>query len=325
MKSILLKLSIALISLFLALTLKTPATKAQINCSISKDVITSGQGATITFHWPGKQSDTFTLKVQGPINITRANLSPDSGGNIIQSVSPLNEPGTYRYEFFEQSDPSSAYCSSTFTVITTSGSQGCPEFSRYSSNDVSKGKSVTAFFTPVTGTDQLRTNPSSYYVQVNQKTSTRLSPDWQAEIVPEEKGPIRLFFAPNTAPAPTPQQCYDLPTTIKISKSSGENPCKDFDGDGKIECKTAFGDISTDPGAFVTRILAVAIGLAGGIALIFMVIGSIKVLTSSGDQQKLTGGKDMIVAAVSGLLFLILSVLILRFIGNNLLGGIPGF
>ncbi|MBI2598713.1 hypothetical protein HYW40_00625 [Candidatus Curtissbacteria bacterium] len=184
---------------------------------------------------------------------------------------------------------------------------------------------MTAFFTPVTGTDQLRTNPSSYYVQVNQKTSTRLSPDWQAEIVPEEKGPIRLFFAPNTAPAPTPQQCYDLPTTIKISKSSGENPCKDFDGDGKIECKTAFGDISTDPGAFVTRILAVAIGLAGGIALIFMVIGSIKVLTSSGDQQKLTGGKDMIVAAVSGLLFLILSVLILRFIGNNLLGGIPGF
>lgn len=98
----------------------------------------------------------------------------------------------------------------------------------------------------------------------------------------------------------------------------GKNPC--ISG----TCQTALGPIKTDPAEFIKTILGIAIGLAGGIALIFMVIGAIRVLISSGDQQKLTGGKDMIVAAVSGLLFLILSVLILRFIGTGLLGGVPG-
>lgn len=96
--------------------------------------------------------------------------------------------------------------------------------------------------------------------------------------------------------------------------TSGRNPCV-----GGI-CNTALGNISTDPATFIQRILAIAIGLAGGIALILMVIGSIRVLTSSGDQQKLSGGRDMIVAAISGLLFLILSVVILRFIGVNIIG-----
>ncbi|MDP2632107.1 MAG: hypothetical protein Q8P25_00085 [Candidatus Curtissbacteria bacterium] len=94
----------------------------------------------------------------------------------------------------------------------------------------------------------------------------------------------------------------------------GVNPCT-----GGI-CKTGLGDIPTNAGAFVNKILSLAVGLAGGIALILMVIGSIRVLTSSGDQQKLSGGRDQIVAAVAGLLFLIFSVLILRFIGIEILG-----
>ena len=43
------------------------------------------------------------------------------------------------------------------------------------------------------------------------------------------------------------------------------------------------------------------------------------------DQQRLAGGRDMIVAAIAGLLFLIFSVLILRFIGVTLFRGTPGF
>jgi len=95
--------------------------------------------------------------------------------------------------------------------------------------------------------------------------------------------------------------------------TAGQNPCV-----GNI-CNTALGPISTNPGEFAQKILNIAIGLAGGIALILMVIGSIRVLTSSGDQQRLAGGRDMIVAAIAGLLFLIFSVLILRFIGIQIL------
>lgn len=118
-------------------------------------------------------------------------------------------------------------------------------------------------------------------------------------------------------------------SNVGAAGAPGVNPCATPDPQDpeKIivkECQTALGPISTDPSTFIGRIMKIAIGLAGGIALIFMVMGAIKILTSAGDPKKVTDGRDMIIAAVSGLLFLILSVLILRFIGTNLLGGVPG-
>ncbi len=104
----------------------------------------------------------------------------------------------------------------------------------------------------------------------------------------------------------------------------GQNPCIKDLADGKVKCQTAFGNISTDFKEFTTRILQIAIGLAGAFALILLVRGSIVVLTSGGDPQKLNSGREIIIAAVVGLLFLIFSVLILRFIGFSLLGGIAG-
>ena len=110
-------------------------------------------------------------------------------------------------------------------------------------------------------------------------------------------------------------------TTFTVAGGGGEpgkNPCTE---EG---CDIALGNISISVGGFAQRVLNIAIGLAGGIALILMVIGSIRVLTSSGDQQRLAGGRDMIVAAIAGLLFLIFSVLVLRFIGAEILD-IPFF
>ena len=112
-------------------------------------------------------------------------------------------------------------------------------------------------------------------------------------------------------------KCNQQPTFnvggVAEDATPGTNPCPEG------ICNTAIGEISTDPTAFVGKILTIAIGLAGGIALIIMVYGSIKVLMSGGDPKKLGECREMIVAAVSGLLFLILSVLILRFIGVTFL------
>ena len=93
---------------------------------------------------------------------------------------------------------------------------------------------------------------------------------------------------------------------------SGKNPC----GPTGAQCPTALGNIdTTSASVFAQRILTIAFGIAGGLAFILMVVGAIKVLTSSGDAQKLSAGRDQIVAAIAGLLFLIFSGLILRFIG----------
>lgn len=98
----------------------------------------------------------------------------------------------------------------------------------------------------------------------------------------------------------------------------GENPCQ-----GNT-CKTGIGNIPTTIGDFGTRILAIAGGIGGAIAFVIMVIGGIQVLTSGGDQQRLNAGRERIIAALAGLLFLIFAVLILQFLGLNILGGIPG-
>ncbi|KKR49704.1 MAG: hypothetical protein UT84_C0021G0010 [Candidatus Curtissbacteria bacterium GW2011_GWA1_40_16] len=118
--------------------------------------------------------------------------------------------------------------------------------------------------------------------------------------------------------------CSNSPSTITVGTPeppyegiSGENPC-----DGGI-CKTALGDISTSIGPFAQKILSIGIGLAGGIALIIMVIGSIRVLTSAGDPKAVGAGREMIIAAVAGLLFLAFSIVILSFIGIDIIG-IPG-
>lgn len=99
----------------------------------------------------------------------------------------------------------------------------------------------------------------------------------------------------------------------------GRNPCEGG------TCPTAIGNIPTDVTGFSSAFLSIAIGVAGGIALILMVIGSIRILTSSGDPKGVGAGRDMIIAAVAGLLFLIFSVLILHLIGVSILSGIiPG-
>ena len=54
-----------------------------------------------------------------------------------------------------------------------------------------------------------------------------------------------------------------------------------------------------------------------------MVIGSIRVLTSAGDPKAVGAGREMIIAAVAGLLFLAFSIVILSFIGIDIIG-IPG-
>ncbi len=129
------------------------------------------------------------------------------------------------------------------------------------------------------------------------------------EVTPEG-GNITVSVDPNNKDA---NELVNIPG-LKTVAGNGSNPCS------ATGCETALGFIPTSVKGFTQKILGIATGLAGGIALILMVIGSIRVLTSSGDPKAVAGGREMIVAAVAGLLFLIFATLILRFIGINIIG-----
>lgn len=92
------------------------------------------------------------------------------------------------------------------------------------------------------------------------------------------------------------------------------------------EIETAIGIICTSADAsdgFFSSIIKIAVGLGGGLALILMLYGVFIVTTSAGIPDKLKEGGEIITSAVAGLIFVLLSVFLLNFIGINILG-LPG-
>lgn len=87
---------------------------------------------------------------------------------------------------------------------------------------------------------------------------------------------------------------------------------------------TAFGEINTDPASFLTRIFAILLAISGGIALLLIIKAGYQLMVSTGNPEKVNAGRDQLIAAIVGLLFIIFSFVILQVIGVDILG-IPGF
>lgn len=87
---------------------------------------------------------------------------------------------------------------------------------------------------------------------------------------------------------------------------------------------TAIGCIKTDPNDFLGKILGLGIGIAGGIAFILILFGGLQIMTSAGNPEQLNAGQELISSAVAGLLLIIFSIFLLKFIGINIIG-IPGW
>ena len=135
---------------------------------------------------------------------------------------------------------------------------------------------------------------------------------------------------PATCPKPLTDTCeFYPPATSKVCKdSTGKiygvasptpKPC-----DPATTADTALGCIPTAPGELVQWILKYAILMGGGIAFLLSVWGGATILLSAGNPEKINEGREIIVSAISGLLFIVLSIFLLRLIGVDILG-IPGF
>lgn len=76
--------------------------------------------------------------------------------------------------------------------------------------------------------------------------------------------------------------------------------------------------------AMLRSFITIGLGIAGGVVVLMVLAGSFLLSTSQGDPKRVEEGKSLISSAVIGLLFVIFSITILRFIGVNILQ-IPGF
>lgn len=102
-------------------------------------------------------------------------------------------------------------------------------------------------------------------------------------------------------------------------------PCAKFDTDGRcLTVSTSFGDVSTDPAGFITRIFGILLGASGAIALILIMRAGYRLMTSRGNPEGIQAGREQLIAAIVGLMFLIFSLVLLQVIGVDILR-VPGF
>jgi len=86
---------------------------------------------------------------------------------------------------------------------------------------------------------------------------------------------------------------------------------------------TGLGCIPTEPTTLVRWVLKYGIIAGGGIAFLLSIWGAFTILLAAGNPEKINEGKQIITSAISGLLFILFSVFLLRFIGVDILQ-IPG-
>jgi len=87
---------------------------------------------------------------------------------------------------------------------------------------------------------------------------------------------------------------------------------------------TAIGCIPLSAKGIIGTFLPFSVGIAGGIAFLIILFGAIQMMTSAGNPEKLNAGKELIGAAIMGLLLIVFSIFFLRLIGVDILQ-IPGF
>lgn len=83
--------------------------------------------------------------------------------------------------------------------------------------------------------------------------------------------------------------------------------------------KSGLGCIPTDPQAFINTATPWAIGIGSGIAFLLGLYGSLMIVISAGDPEKMQAGKEIITSAIAGLLLIVFAVFILRIIGVDVL------
>jgi hypothetical protein len=101
-------------------------------------------------------------------------------------------------------------------------------------------------------------------------------------------------------------------------------PCSTWQNGQCTTFDSGLGLIQTDPAGLVKTIFGILLSASGGIALLLIIRAGYQLMTSQGKPEQLQQGRDQLIAAIVGLIFLIFSFVFLQLIGFDILQ-IPGF
>lgn len=101
-----------------------------------------------------------------------------------------------------------------------------------------------------------------------------------------------------------------------LSASAALNNCPG-DSDTCLNSTDSLGVVETGVGVTVKGIIEILLTAAGFLAVLFVIIGGIRYMTSNGDPGKVKGAKDTITYAIIGLIVAITARLIVGFVLGN--------
>jgi len=96
-------------------------------------------------------------------------------------------------------------------------------------------------------------------------------------------------------------------TPVAFAQFTTPNQC----GQAGLPCDTSIT-------GFIMKIINIALGIAGLIAVLFLIIGGFRYITSAGNEETAEQAKKIIVNAIIGVVVIILSFVIVRVISNAL-------
>lgn len=109
-------------------------------------------------------------------------------------------------------------------------------------------------------------------------------------------------------------QVFAIDPTAGCPGSSSSNP----------EINTGLGCIPTSTSGFSSALLTFLAGTAGAVSLVIMLIATIQIMTGGDNAEAVKKGKELFTGAVTGLLFIIFSVTLLKIIAGDIIK-LPGF
>jgi hypothetical protein len=88
------------------------------------------------------------------------------------------------------------------------------------------------------------------------------------------------------------------------------------------QVKYAFGAGDNSVRAIISRILFIALGLAGIVAILFMVYGGYRYITSGGNEEGAEAGKHILTNSIIGVAVILLAYVILTVVQNAIMGNV---
>lgn len=97
--------------------------------------------------------------------------------------------------------------------------------------------------------------------------------------------------------------------------------CNPVGGIAGTGIDTALGCLAAgDPTRLVSQLWGWGIGVGGLIAFVLIVFSGFQIVTAAGDPKRFKAAQELMTSAIGGLILIVLSVVLLNFLGVKVLG-----